>query len=176
MAARYLSQQDNLGSVAPGRYADLLIVDCDPVSDAREIRKLKSVYRGGVAYDPKALLAQVPKRDIKYAAQGYWRPARDPVDENEPDLTEEMDGLARRESIGEGEQRSEHEQPDDYGPPLRRWQETVWEEPPGAAVVLIAPVVDLQRTAPRAFSAPEFAYVSARLTPFIAAQITVVAP
>ena len=68
VAARYLRQQDNLGSVAPGRYADLLIDDGDPVSDLRELRKLKTVYRGGVAYDPKALLAQVPQRDIKYAA------------------------------------------------------------------------------------------------------------
>jgi len=76
-----------------------------------------------------------------------------------PALTKEMDGLARREGVGDGEQRSEHEQPDDYGPPLRRWQGTVWEAPPGAVVVLIAPVVDLQRTAPRAFFAPEFGYV-----------------
>ncbi len=68
VAARYLRQQDNLGSVAPGHYADLLIVDGDPISDVRELRKLKTVYRGGVAYDPKALLAQVPQRDIKYAA------------------------------------------------------------------------------------------------------------
>ena len=68
VAARYLRQQDNLGSIAPGRYADLLIVDGDPISDVRELRKLKTVYRGGVAYDPKALLAQVPQRDIKDAA------------------------------------------------------------------------------------------------------------
>ena len=68
VAARYLRQQDNLGSVAPGHYADLLIVDCDPIGDVRELRKLKTVYRGGVAYDPKARLAQVPQRDIKYAA------------------------------------------------------------------------------------------------------------
>jgi hypothetical protein len=39
----------------------LLIVDGDPISDVRELRKLKTVYRGGVAYDPKALLAQVPQ-------------------------------------------------------------------------------------------------------------------
>jgi imidazolonepropionase-like amidohydrolase len=68
VAARYLRQQDNLGSVTPGHYADLLIVDGDPISDVRELRKLKTVYRGGVAYDPKALLAQVPQRDIKDAA------------------------------------------------------------------------------------------------------------
>jgi hypothetical protein len=43
-------------------------VDGDPIRDVRELRKLKTVYRGAVAYDPKALLAQVPQRDIKDAA------------------------------------------------------------------------------------------------------------
>lgn len=64
VAARYLRQHENIGTIAPGRYADLLIVDGDPTRDVRELRKLTTVYRGGVAYDPKALLAQVPKSDV----------------------------------------------------------------------------------------------------------------
>jgi imidazolonepropionase-like amidohydrolase len=62
VAARYLRQQDNIGSVAPGRYADLLVVDGDPLRDVREVRKLTTVYRGGVAYEAQALLAKVPSR------------------------------------------------------------------------------------------------------------------
>jgi enamidase len=61
-AARYLRQQDNLGTLAPGRYADMLVVDGDPIRDVRDLRKLKTVYRGGVAHDPQALLARVPQR------------------------------------------------------------------------------------------------------------------
>jgi hypothetical protein len=87
-----------------------------------------------------------------------------------------MRGSAWREGVGNGEQRGKHQQPDNYGPPLRRWQGTVWEAPPGAVVMLIAQGLDLQRTATRAFSAPEFERVSAQLTPFIAAQMAVVAP
>jgi imidazolonepropionase-like amidohydrolase len=64
VAARYLRQHDNIGSIAPGRYADFLIIDGDPLRDVRELRKLTTVYRGGVAYDPQALLAQVPKSDF----------------------------------------------------------------------------------------------------------------
>jgi len=64
VAARYLRQNDNIGSIAPGRYADFLIIDGDPLRDVRELRKLTTVYRGGVAYDPQALLAQVPKSDF----------------------------------------------------------------------------------------------------------------
>lgn len=63
VAARYLRQQDHLGSVAPGRYADLLVVDGDPLNNPRDLRKLTSVYRGGVAYDPPTLLSQVPHSD-----------------------------------------------------------------------------------------------------------------
>jgi imidazolonepropionase-like amidohydrolase len=46
------------------RYADFLIIDGDPLRDVRELRKLTTVYRGGVVYDPQALLAQVPKSDF----------------------------------------------------------------------------------------------------------------
>ncbi|MBM4258136.1 MAG: hypothetical protein FJ147_19865 [Deltaproteobacteria bacterium] len=37
---------------------------CGPLRDVRELRKLSTVYRGGVAHDPQALLAQVPKSDF----------------------------------------------------------------------------------------------------------------
>ena len=63
VAARYLRQQDHLGSVTPGRYADLLVIDGDPLTDPRQLRRLTDVYRGGVAYDPPTLLAQVPHSD-----------------------------------------------------------------------------------------------------------------
>ncbi len=66
-AARYLRQQNNLGTLAPGRYADLLVVDGDPIRDVRELRKLKTVYRGGVAHDPQTLLAKVPQRHLEQA-------------------------------------------------------------------------------------------------------------
>lgn len=64
VAAKYLRQQDNLGTIAPGRYADLLIVDGDPLRDPRELRHLTTVYRGGVRYKPDELLAKVPKSDF----------------------------------------------------------------------------------------------------------------
>ena len=44
--------------------ADINGLEGDPTRDVRELRKLTAVSRGGVAYDPKALLAQVPKSDV----------------------------------------------------------------------------------------------------------------
>jgi len=49
--------------VASGRYADFLVVDGDPLRAPRELRKLTTVYRGGVAHDPQAILAKAPKSD-----------------------------------------------------------------------------------------------------------------
>lgn len=63
-ASRALRQEKNLGTVSPGRYADLLVLDKDPSKDVRDLRSLSKVYRGGVAYDPKALLAARPVRDM----------------------------------------------------------------------------------------------------------------
>lgn len=60
VAARYLRKQDDIGSVAPGRYADFSIVDGDPLRDVRDLRKITTVYRGGKAHDPQTLLAGVP--------------------------------------------------------------------------------------------------------------------
>jgi imidazolonepropionase-like amidohydrolase len=68
VAARYLRQQNNIGSIAGGRYADLLVIDGDPLCDPRELRRLTTVYRGGIAYKPEALLAQVPKSTVAQAA------------------------------------------------------------------------------------------------------------
>jgi imidazolonepropionase-like amidohydrolase len=63
-AARYLRQEENIGSVTAGRWADLLVVDGDPLRDPRELRRLKAVYRGGIEYNPAALLARVPKSTV----------------------------------------------------------------------------------------------------------------
>ena len=63
-AARHLRRENDIGAVAAGRYADFLVIDGDPLRDPRELRNLVTVYRGGTEYDPKALLAEVPQRDL----------------------------------------------------------------------------------------------------------------
>ncbi len=64
VAARYLRQEDNIGSVAPGRYADFSIIDGDPLRDVRELRNKTAVVRGGGTHDPRALLDQVPHSNV----------------------------------------------------------------------------------------------------------------
>jgi imidazolonepropionase-like amidohydrolase len=59
-AACYLRKQTDIGSVEVGRYADLMVVNGNPLVDVRHLRKVTAVYKGGVRYDPKELLATLP--------------------------------------------------------------------------------------------------------------------
>lgn len=59
-AARYLRKHGDIGSIAPGRFADLLVVNGDPLNDVRDLRKLTTVYKGGVEYQPADILAGIP--------------------------------------------------------------------------------------------------------------------
>ena len=49
-AATMLDSQDRLGSVEPGKLADLVITDADPSRDIRALRGIKLVMKGGVVY------------------------------------------------------------------------------------------------------------------------------
>jgi hypothetical protein len=60
--ARSLKQEGKLGSIAPGKLADLVILSADPTADIRNTRKIEQVIRGGRLCDPKALLKAMPKR------------------------------------------------------------------------------------------------------------------
>lgn len=58
--AKALNQQDHLGSVSPGKLADLVILDADPSIDIRNARRIHLVIRGGMQCDPATALKAVP--------------------------------------------------------------------------------------------------------------------
>jgi hypothetical protein len=45
-AARFLNRRD-LGSIEPGKIADVLVVGADPLDDIRHLRKVEKVFQGG---------------------------------------------------------------------------------------------------------------------------------
>jgi imidazolonepropionase-like amidohydrolase len=61
-AARALGVDERLGTIEAGKYADLLVVRGDPLSDITHTRRAHVVIRAGRAYDPQELLASVRGR------------------------------------------------------------------------------------------------------------------
>jgi len=50
VAARLLDQEDSLGTVAPGHYADLVATKGDPLADVKELQRVTFVMKGGIVY------------------------------------------------------------------------------------------------------------------------------
>jgi imidazolonepropionase-like amidohydrolase len=58
-AAEYLGEADSIGSVAPGKAADLVVLRGDPSSDINDIEKVELVFKDGLGYDPAKLIDSV---------------------------------------------------------------------------------------------------------------------
>jgi imidazolonepropionase-like amidohydrolase len=57
--ATYLGLADRIGSIAPGKHADLILVRGDPSTRIEDIENVEIVFKDGVGYDSAALLASV---------------------------------------------------------------------------------------------------------------------
>jgi cytosine/adenosine deaminase-related metal-dependent hydrolase len=53
--ARVMKMDSELGSVVPGKLADLIVVDGDPVADMHALRRVETVVKGGVVYQVATL-------------------------------------------------------------------------------------------------------------------------
>jgi hypothetical protein len=66
--ARYTQTAATAGSIAPGKLADLVLVDGDPSLDIADIRKISLVLKGGVAYAPAEIYQALGVRPFVPAA------------------------------------------------------------------------------------------------------------
>ena len=57
--ARYLGQQDRIGTLAPGKQADLILIQGDPSKRIDEIENIETVFKAGIGYDSKKLIDSV---------------------------------------------------------------------------------------------------------------------
>ncbi|MDQ4145813.1 MAG: amidohydrolase family protein [Actinomycetota bacterium] len=60
-AADALGRGDDLGTLQPGKFADLVIVDGDPVADIRAIKRIDTVFKDGHAFKRSDLVASAPR-------------------------------------------------------------------------------------------------------------------
>ena len=66
--ARYFGMLDSLGTIAPGKLADLVLLDANPLTDIRNTRKISAVVANGRLFDAAALKALLRARPCPRAA------------------------------------------------------------------------------------------------------------
>ncbi|MBC7851877.1 MAG: amidohydrolase family protein [Pirellulaceae bacterium] len=59
--AAALRQEERLGSIAPGKLADIVLLAANPLDDIRNTRRIELVIRGGQVCRPAELLKLTPK-------------------------------------------------------------------------------------------------------------------
>jgi len=57
-AAEALGKEDRLGTIEPGKFADMVVLNADPLQEIQNLRKIYLVVQGGKTYAPDALLQQ----------------------------------------------------------------------------------------------------------------------
>jgi len=55
-AARMIGRDREMGSIAAGKLADLLILDANPLADIRNVRRIYRIVKSGMVYEPAELL------------------------------------------------------------------------------------------------------------------------
>jgi hypothetical protein len=58
-AAQYLGRDKEIGTIEPGKRADLVLINGDPTRDIKAIRNTETVFRNGVGFDSRKLFESV---------------------------------------------------------------------------------------------------------------------
>ena len=64
--ATYLGRQDQIGSIAIGKNADLVVLKGDPATHIEDVEKVEIVFKDGIGYDSEKLLDSVKGRYGEY--------------------------------------------------------------------------------------------------------------
>lgn len=60
--AKYLGREGRVGTIAPGKQADLVVINGDPSTTIADVRKVEMVFKAGVGFDPAKLIESVSGR------------------------------------------------------------------------------------------------------------------
>ena len=62
LGPRHLGRDGRIGTIAPGKQADLMVVTGDPSRAIGDARKVETVFRQGVGFDSQRLIQSVSGR------------------------------------------------------------------------------------------------------------------
>ena len=60
--AKYLGRDKSVGTLAVGKQADMVVINGNPAATIADIRKVETVFKQGIGYDPAKLVASVAGR------------------------------------------------------------------------------------------------------------------
>jgi enamidase len=60
--ATYLGRDARIGSIAVGKQADLIVINGNPSTTIADVRKVETVFKAGVGFDPGKLIESVKGR------------------------------------------------------------------------------------------------------------------
>jgi imidazolonepropionase-like amidohydrolase len=61
-----MGKQDQIGSIAAGKNADLVVVKGDPATHIADVENVEIVFKDGIGYDSKNLIDSVKGRYGQY--------------------------------------------------------------------------------------------------------------
>jgi imidazolonepropionase-like amidohydrolase len=64
--AIYMGKQDQIGSIASGKNADLVVIKGDPSRQISDVENIEIVFKDGIGYDSQKLLDSVKGRYGQY--------------------------------------------------------------------------------------------------------------
>ena len=64
-AARVMKRDQDLGSIAPGKLADMVLVDGDPAARISDVRRVVLTIKDGITYDPNAIWTTLGVKPIQ---------------------------------------------------------------------------------------------------------------
>jgi imidazolonepropionase-like amidohydrolase len=54
--AQYLGELDHIGTIAPGKQADLVVIKGDPSTKIEDVENVETVFKDGIGYDSAKLI------------------------------------------------------------------------------------------------------------------------